>query len=73
MLSLSLLQKLTIIVPLVGTILHYAEGDFCNQKVFYNGCNRAMGFQLLAKKKERERMKQRVLNFMEQETLYNLQ
>ena len=44
MLPLSLLKKLTVISPLVGMILHYAEGNSCNQKVFCNGCNRAMGF-----------------------------
>ena len=55
MLLLSLLQKLTVISPFVGTILHYAEGNSCNQKVFCNDCNEAMG-SALAKKKERKRI-----------------
>ena len=66
MLLLSLLQMLTVIGPLIGTILHYAEGNSYNQQVFCNGCNGAKGFHL-AKKKERERIRQNVLNFMEYE------
>ena len=50
--TLSLLQKLTIIGPLIGTILNYAEGNSCNQKVFCNDCNRAMGLSLWLKRKK---------------------
>ena len=39
--------------PLLGTVLHYAKGNSCNQNVFFTGCNEAKGF-LLAKKKESE-------------------
>ena len=34
MLPLFLLQKLIVVGPLVSTILHYAEGNSYNQKVF---------------------------------------
>ena len=50
----SLLQKLIVIGPLVGTILHYAEGNFCNQKVFCLGCIGARGFNFRLKIKERK-------------------
>ena len=67
LLPLSLLQMLTLIGILAGTIFHYAEGNSCNQKVFRNGCNGARGFHLV-EKKEREKRRQKALNFLEQET-----
>ena len=44
--------------PLVGTVLHYVEGNLYNQKVFCNGCNRALGFSLrLKERKGKDRTK----------------
>ena len=39
--------------PFVGTILYYAKGNSCNQKVFQHGYSGARGFQFQAKKKEK--------------------
>ena len=56
-----LAAKLTMISPLVSTILHYTEGNSCNQKVFLPGWNEAkgFGFKLKKKKKKGERIRQK--------------
>ena len=41
---------LNVIGPFVGMVLHYVEGNSCNQKVFFIGCNGARGFHLAKKK-----------------------
>ena len=63
MLPLSLLQKLTIIDPFVGTIL---------KRSFAMVVTGPWGLAL-AKKNKREMIIQRVLNFMVQESSCNLQ
>ena len=64
MLPLPLLQKLTVIGPLIGTILYYAEGNSCNQKVFWNGCNGAMGFSFRLKRKRKKNDKTKSPKFL---------
>ena len=71
MLTLSLLQKLTVIGLLVGTILHYAEGIPAIKKSSDMVVIGPWG-SAQAKKKEREKIIQKVLNFLEQETLCKL-
>ena len=57
MLPLPLIQMLSIIGPLVGTILHYAKGNSYNQKVFWHGCNGPIGFQFWLKRKGKDHSK----------------